>query len=53
MYVRHFRSSQEVKVEIELFQNLCFKIKPIPVDKVSFVVSENIRATGNRFVNFR
>ena len=53
---RHFRSSPEVIVNIKNirnFQNLYFKTKSIPVDKVSFVVSKNIRPTGNRFVNFR
>ena len=50
---RHFRLSQEVEVEFEIFKKLYFYIKSIPVDKVSLVVSENTRPTGNRFVNFR
>ena len=31
-------------IEIEIFKNLYLKIKPLPIGKVAFVVSENKKA---------
>lgn len=45
---RHFRSSQEVDIRNLKFQNLYFENKPIPVNKVSFVISENVSPTRQR-----
>ena len=45
---RHFRSSQEVDIRNLKFHNLYFESKPIPVNKVSFVVSENVSPTRQR-----
>ena len=39
--------------EISISKSFYFTIKSLPVKRGSFVVSEKIRPTGNRFINFR